>query len=195
LRYEQGQLDEAEAWVIDRLPLISSGAMLDCVWSTYFVISRVATARMNFERARTLLERAENLGVARGWGRLSAGVIAEQARLHVNDGRLDEAAACVDRLERLARMYRGAKAFAPGRKLSGAQVGARTFAQGVPGDRRRRRLHRAGHRFTWRPRLLRYHASREPSPTSRDAEIFSALQQGAARSKFIRAVATLEITK
>jgi LuxR family transcriptional regulator, maltose regulon positive regulatory protein len=105
IKYEQGQLDEAEAWVIDRIPLISSGTMLDCVWSTYFVISRVATARMNFERARTLLERAENLGVARDWGRLSAGVIAEQARLYVNDGRLDEAAACVDRLERLARKY------------------------------------------------------------------------------------------
>jgi LuxR family maltose regulon positive regulatory protein len=105
IKYEQGPLDEAEAWVIDRVPLISSGAMLDCVWSTYFVISRVATARLNFERARTLLERAENLGVARDWGRLSAGAIAEQARLCLNDGRLDEAAACVDRLERLARKY------------------------------------------------------------------------------------------
>jgi LuxR family maltose regulon positive regulatory protein len=105
MKYEQGLLDEAEAWVIDRVPLINSGTMLDCVWSTYFVISRVAAARMNFERARTLLERAENLGVARDWGRLSAGVIAEQARLYLNDGRLDEAAACVDRLERLARKY------------------------------------------------------------------------------------------
>jgi LuxR family transcriptional regulator, maltose regulon positive regulatory protein len=105
IKYEQGLLDEAEAWVIDRVPLINSGTMLDCVWSAYFVISRVAAARMNFERARTLLERAENLGVARDWGRLSAGVIAEQARIYVNDGRLDEAAACVDRLERLARKY------------------------------------------------------------------------------------------
>src|SRR5712675_2135294 len=105
IRYEQGQLDEAEACVIDRVPLISSGTMLDCVWSAYFVIARVATARMNFERAHTLLERAENLGVARDWGRLSAGAIAEQARLYLNDGRLDEAAACVDRLERLARKY------------------------------------------------------------------------------------------
>jgi LuxR family maltose regulon positive regulatory protein len=109
IKYEQGQLDEAEAWVIDRIPLISAATMLDCVWSAYFVISRVATARMNFERARTLLERAENLGVARDWGRLSAGVMAEQARLYVNDGRLDEAAACVDRLERVARKYSAAR--------------------------------------------------------------------------------------
>jgi LuxR family transcriptional regulator, maltose regulon positive regulatory protein len=105
IKYEQGQLDEAEGWIIDRVSLINSATMLDCVWSAYFVISRVATARMNFERARTLLERAENLGVARDWGRLSAGVIAEQARLYVNDGRPDEAAACVDRLERLVRKY------------------------------------------------------------------------------------------
>jgi LuxR family maltose regulon positive regulatory protein len=105
IKYEQGQLDEAEAWVIDRVPLISSGTMLDCVWSTYFVMARVAASRMNFVRARTMLERAENQGVARDWGRLSAGAIAEQARLHLNDGRLDEAAACVDRLERLARKY------------------------------------------------------------------------------------------
>jgi LuxR family transcriptional regulator, maltose regulon positive regulatory protein len=105
IKYEQGQLDEAEAWVIDRVSLISSGTILDCMWSTYFVIARVAAARMNFERACTILERAENQGVARDWGRLSAGAIAEQARLYLNDGRLDEAAACVDRLERLARKY------------------------------------------------------------------------------------------
>jgi ATP/maltotriose-dependent transcriptional regulator MalT len=105
IKYEQGQIDEAEAWVIDRASLISSGTILDCTWSTYFVIARVAAARMNFERAHTILERAENLGVARDWGRLSAGAIAEKARLYITDGRLDEAAACVDRLERLARKY------------------------------------------------------------------------------------------
>jgi LuxR family transcriptional regulator, maltose regulon positive regulatory protein len=105
IKYEQGRLDEAEAWVIDRASLISSGTMLDCVWSTYFVLARVAAARRNFERARTILERAENQGVARDWGRLSAGAIAEQVRLYLDDGRLDEAGACVDRLERLARKY------------------------------------------------------------------------------------------
>ena len=105
IKYEHGRLDEAEAWVIDRVSLIRSATMLDCVWSTYFVIARIAAARMNFERARTILERAENQGVARDWGRLSAAAIAEQARLYLNDGRQDEAAACVDRLERLVRKY------------------------------------------------------------------------------------------
>jgi LuxR family transcriptional regulator, maltose regulon positive regulatory protein len=105
IKYEDGQIDEAETWIIDRVPLIISGTMHECVLSTYFVLTRVAAARMNFERARTVLEQAENQGVARGWGRLSASAIAEQARLHLNDGRIDEAAACVDRLERLARKY------------------------------------------------------------------------------------------
>jgi len=105
LLYEQGDLDAAEALVIDRAQLISAGTMLDCVWSAYFVMARVAAARMNFERAHTILERAENQGVARGWGRLTAAAIAEQARLHLNDGRAHEAAARVDRLERLARQH------------------------------------------------------------------------------------------
>ena len=105
IKYEQGQLDEAEAWVIDRAPLISAATMLDCVWSMYFVLARVAAARTNFERARSILERAENQGIARDWGRLCAGAIAEQARIYLNDRRLDEAAACVDRLECLARKY------------------------------------------------------------------------------------------
>jgi LuxR family maltose regulon positive regulatory protein len=103
--YEQGQLDEAEALVIDRASLISSGAMLDCVRSAYFVLARVAAARMNFERAHTLLERAENHGVSRDWGRLTAAATAEQARLYLNEGRVDEGAACVDRLEQLTRKY------------------------------------------------------------------------------------------
>jgi LuxR family transcriptional regulator, maltose regulon positive regulatory protein len=103
--YEQGQLDEAEALVIDRASLINSGTMLDCVRSAYFVMARVAAARMNLERAHTLLERAENHGISRDWGRLTAAATAEQARLYLNEGRVEEGAACVDRLERLARKY------------------------------------------------------------------------------------------
>jgi LuxR family transcriptional regulator, maltose regulon positive regulatory protein len=103
--YEQGKLDEAEALVIDRHSLISSGTMLDCVRSAYFVMARTAAARMNLERAHTLLERAENHGISRDWGRLTAAATAERARLYLNEGRVDEGAACVDRLEQLSRKY------------------------------------------------------------------------------------------
>ena len=88
--------------LIDRVPLINAGTMLDCVLSAYFVMARIAAHRGNLERAHTLLERAENQGNARGWGRLSAAAALERARLYLDDGRIDEGAECLNRLERLA---------------------------------------------------------------------------------------------
>jgi len=105
IRYEQGRLDEAEAMLIDRMPLINAGTLLDCVLSAYFVMARIAVHRMNLERAHTLLERAESQGNARGWGRLSAAAVLERARLCLNDGRIDEGAECLNRLERLVAEY------------------------------------------------------------------------------------------
>ncbi len=105
IRYEQGRLDEAESMLIDRLPLISTGAMLECVWSAYAVMAKIAACRVHIERAHTLLERAENQGTERGWGRLAAAALAERARLYFNEGRVGEGAGCVDRLARLATEY------------------------------------------------------------------------------------------
>jgi LuxR family maltose regulon positive regulatory protein len=105
LRYEQGRLDEAESMLIDRLPLISTGAMLECVWSAYAVMAKIAACRIHIERAHALLERAENHGTERGWGRLAAAAVAERARLYFNEGRVGEGAGCVDRLARLAAEY------------------------------------------------------------------------------------------
>jgi LuxR family transcriptional regulator, maltose regulon positive regulatory protein len=102
IRYEQGRLDEAEAMLIDRVSLINAGAMLDCVLSAYLVMARIAVHRMNLERAHALLELAENDANRRGWGRLSAAAVLERARLCLNEGRIDQGAECVDRLERLA---------------------------------------------------------------------------------------------
>jgi LuxR family maltose regulon positive regulatory protein len=102
IRYEQGRLDEAESMLIDRVSLINAGAMLDCVLSAYFVMARIAVHRMNLARAHTLLEQAENQGNTRSWGRLSAGVVLEQARLHLNEGRVEQGAECLNRLEHLA---------------------------------------------------------------------------------------------
>jgi len=106
IRYEQGRLDEAEAMLIDRAPLINAGAMfVDCVLSAYFVMARIAVHRMHLERAHTLLERAENQGITRGWGRLSAAALLERTPLCLNEGRIDEAAECLNRLERLVAEY------------------------------------------------------------------------------------------
>ena len=105
IRYDQGRLDEAEAMLIDRVPLINAGTMLDCVLSAYFVMARIAAHRMNLERAHTLLEWAENQGNTRGWGRLSAAAALERLRLCLNEGRVDQGAECLNRLERLAGEY------------------------------------------------------------------------------------------
>jgi LuxR family transcriptional regulator, maltose regulon positive regulatory protein len=105
LRYEQGRLDEAESMLIDRVPLINAGTLLDCVLSSYFVMARIAIHKMNLARAHTLLEWAENQGNARGWGRLSAAAVFERARLCLNEGRIDEAVEHLNRLDRLAVQY------------------------------------------------------------------------------------------
>jgi LuxR family maltose regulon positive regulatory protein len=40
IRYEQGRLDEAEAIVIDRIPLINATGMLECALRAYIVWRR-----------------------------------------------------------------------------------------------------------------------------------------------------------
>jgi LuxR family maltose regulon positive regulatory protein len=105
IRYEQGQLDDAETMLIDRVSLINDGTMLDCVLSAYFVMARIAVHRMNLERAHALLELAENQGNTRGWARLSAAAVLERARLCLIEGRIDEAAEHVNRLDRLATLH------------------------------------------------------------------------------------------
>lgn len=105
LRYDQGRLDEAETLLIDRVPLINAGTMLDCVLSAYFVMARIAIHRKNLARAHTLLEWAENQGNVRGWGRLSAAAIFERTRLCLGEGRVDEGVEHLHRLDRLAAHY------------------------------------------------------------------------------------------
>jgi LuxR family transcriptional regulator, maltose regulon positive regulatory protein len=105
IRYDQGRLDEAEAVLIDRVPLINAGTMLECVLGAYLVMARVAVHRNNLERAHTLLQWAENHGNTRGWGRLSAAAVLERARLYVDEGRIDQCAECLNRLESLAAEY------------------------------------------------------------------------------------------
>jgi LuxR family transcriptional regulator, maltose regulon positive regulatory protein len=110
IRYEQGRIDEAEEMLLDRLPIVNATAMLECVLSAYFVLVRLAEVRMNFSRAHTLLEQAENLGLTRRWGRLVAVALCEQVRLSCREGRIAAGLACLERLERVAAAY-------PARKL------------------------------------------------------------------------------
>jgi LuxR family maltose regulon positive regulatory protein len=102
IRYEQGNMDEAERLLFDRLPIVSSAAMLECVLSAYIVLVRLAGSRMNLSRAYALLEQAENLGRTRRWGRLIAAALLERVRLFCLEGRISESLASLDHFSRLA---------------------------------------------------------------------------------------------
>jgi LuxR family transcriptional regulator, maltose regulon positive regulatory protein len=112
IRYEQSLMDEAEGMVFDRVPILTATAMLDCVMSAYFVLVRLAVWRGNLSRAYTLLERAENLGLTRRWGRLVAAALLERVRLSCLEGRTSESVACLDRLARVAADYHAPKSCA-----------------------------------------------------------------------------------
>ena len=105
LRYEQGRFQEAEAMVVDRLPIINAAGMLECALSAYVVLARVAAWRMNSECAYALLDQAETLGHTRQWGRLLAAILVERLKLYVFEDRMSEADACLARLRRLAAEY------------------------------------------------------------------------------------------
>jgi LuxR family maltose regulon positive regulatory protein len=105
LLYEQDQLDQAEELLIDRMPQIEAATMVECVVRSYLVLTRLAAGRGSHERAHALFERAEELGVARRWGRLVAFAVLEQLRMHLGEGRRDAASACEARLRQLAEEY------------------------------------------------------------------------------------------
>jgi ATP/maltotriose-dependent transcriptional regulator MalT len=105
IRCDQGRFDEAEDLVIDRIPIIDATGMLECVLQAYLALVRVARHRGNIGRCHALLEQADNLGQARGWGRLVAAVLLERLRLYCAEGRSAEASACVARLAQLALEY------------------------------------------------------------------------------------------
>jgi LuxR family transcriptional regulator, maltose regulon positive regulatory protein len=102
IRYQQGRLDEADALVLDRVPLIYGAAMLECVLRAGLVLSRIAEWRGNLERAYALLEQIERLGSDRHWDRLVAAALAERVRMCLAEDRIVEGGACLDRLDQLA---------------------------------------------------------------------------------------------
>ncbi|MGF6974067.1 LuxR family maltose regulon positive regulatory protein [Paraburkholderia sp. JPY465] len=102
IRYEQGRLDEAEALLLDLMPIVDAAVLLDSVLIAYRVLIRIAMARANTAHAYALLEHAQDLGHRRGWRRLVAAGFVERTRLHLAEGRMTEAAACVHQLDGLA---------------------------------------------------------------------------------------------
>jgi LuxR family transcriptional regulator, maltose regulon positive regulatory protein len=104
-RYHRGDLKAAEDLVIDRMPLIRAAGMLECVAPAYECLTKIAAYRNNILHAFALLEEAEGLAEERGWGRLVAMTQLWRLRLFLDEGRVPEASACVDRLEKLEAAY------------------------------------------------------------------------------------------
>ena len=110
LRYEQGRLGEAEALLVELMPVIELAVFLDSVLIAYRILVRIAVARANLAHAYALLDSAQALGHARGWTRLVAAALSERTRLNLAEGRLTEAAACVAQMRQLATANAGASA-------------------------------------------------------------------------------------
>lgn len=110
LRYEQGRLDEAEALLVELMPVIELAVFLDSVLIAYRILVRIAVVRANFAHAYALLDNAQALGQARGWNRLVAAALSERTRLNLAEGRLAEAGACVAQLRQLAAVDTGTSA-------------------------------------------------------------------------------------
>ena len=104
-RYHYGDLKAAEDLVIDRMPLIRAAGMLECVAPAYECLIKIAAYRNNIVHAFALIEEAESLAEERGWGRLLAMTQLWRLRFFLDEGRVSEASACLDRLEKLEAAY------------------------------------------------------------------------------------------
>jgi LuxR family maltose regulon positive regulatory protein len=105
LRYERGDVLDAEVAVLDDLDIIEATAYHDSFLSAYTVLVRAAMSRHDTERALRLLNRAERLAGERGWARVVAAFLLERIRLLLSEKRTPEARAAADRLYAIRNKY------------------------------------------------------------------------------------------
>jgi len=79
--YQEGCLDQAEALLRDRLPVINANGPIECALRAYLVLVRIARQRKQYDFAALLLREAEALGERRNWPRLVAACLAERISL------------------------------------------------------------------------------------------------------------------
>ncbi len=81
VRYEVGDVREAEVAVLDELGLIDSSVFHESFLPAYLVQARAAHLRGDAHRVRNVLHRGRQLARERGWGRVVAALLAEELRL------------------------------------------------------------------------------------------------------------------
>jgi LuxR family maltose regulon positive regulatory protein len=85
LRYEAGDVRGAEIAVLDELDLIETTVFHESFLSAHLVLARAAHVRDDPNRALKVLERGRQLARERGWDRLVAAFLLEQARFIAGD--------------------------------------------------------------------------------------------------------------
>jgi ATP/maltotriose-dependent transcriptional regulator MalT len=100
--YEGGHFVEAENLLRGRLEDVAARGTIETALRTYSVLARIAVRRTQTEAAYELLVQSESLGERRGWLRLRAASLAEQVDLLLREGRHEDAAAIVKRLDDVA---------------------------------------------------------------------------------------------
>ena len=106
--YEQGQVDEAEALIAARMAGIGERCTFEGALRAHVLLARIAANRGQAGRALVILSEAEALGVQRGWPRMRAASLANQVEIEAGNGRVEQAAQCLERLAELAREQRAA---------------------------------------------------------------------------------------
>jgi ATP/maltotriose-dependent transcriptional regulator MalT len=104
--YEEGCLDQADALLRDRLPVINAGGPIESAIRAYVVLTRIAKQRKQYDFAALLLREAEALGERRGWPRLVAACLAERVSLLLHGGQTREARLVLAHLDRYAESLR-----------------------------------------------------------------------------------------
>jgi len=109
--YEEGCLDQADALLRDRLPMIKARGPIESALRAYQVLTRIARQRKQCDFAALLLREAEALGERRGWPRLVAACLAERASLLLRGGQTREARLVLEYLDRYAEPYRSGSGY------------------------------------------------------------------------------------
>ena len=102
VRYEQGRLAEAKRVNAEHFDINRRVGPIDGLSGCYRVAARLARLQGQPAQALALLDDAERIATARGWGRVKAAVCVERIRHFLSDGRMVEANASIARLEMLA---------------------------------------------------------------------------------------------
>jgi LuxR family maltose regulon positive regulatory protein len=106
IHYERGDVLTAEVSVLDALDLVETTAFHEGFLQAFLVIVRAAGARDDSQRALGLLNRAERLCWERDWGRVAAALLAERARVLLQERKFHEALPLLQAFDELETRYK-----------------------------------------------------------------------------------------